>query len=211
MDCRVGYGKCPRTTYLPRESPLPPGCDTHHPSTVNNNSPTPLQLPPNLPSHSITSTTINLPSCHQRPAPWPDNTGMMHWRLAFLIVALHATLSHAESNPFGVLRHLSNYKNVPAGKPWLLLPRGGSTSAKDFRRNGNRAGDFGQIITAAAESDDLSEYSNTFVVKRDGRTELLDKVKVNKQNFNFNQRTHQPHESTSLSSHLLRSSSVCDP
>jgi hypothetical protein len=113
---------------------------------------------------------------------------MMHWRLAFLIVALHATLSHAESNPFGVLHRLSNYKNVPAGKPWLLLPRGGSTSAKDFRRNSNRASDVGQITTAAADdSDDMSEYSNTFVVKRDGRAELLDKVKVNEQSFNFNQ------------------------
>jgi hypothetical protein len=135
--------------------------------------------------------------CHwpSKARTWPhDNTGMMHRRLAFLIVALHATLSYAESKPFGVLHRLSNYKNVPAGKPWLLPPRGGSTSAKDFRRN-SRASDVGQIITAVAnDSDDMSEYSNTFVVKRDGRTELLDKVKVNEQSVNFNQCKHQPHD-----------------
>lgn len=89
--------------------------------------------------------------------------------------------THAKSNQFGAFRR-NGHKDLVA-----LLPRGGSTAAKEFKREtgtqqvpqevknnvpANAAAD------VSTEDEETLEYRNTFVMKRDGRMERLDKGKV---------------------------------
>lgn len=64
--------------------------------------------------------------------------------------------------------------------PWLLVPRGGSTAAKKaiVEEDPQHTQFDTTLSNASYENEDISEYQNTLVTKRDGKMEPLNKDKV---------------------------------